>query len=192
MAMDEAFVHAIWERGFEGHGPFALEATVGVDDPVIGLIAAAGRQELDRGGAGGRLFAEGLGAALAVHLLRRYGSPTRRPSAHKGGLAPAQLRRVVEYIDANLGEPLGLVDLAEIAGLSPHHFGEVFKATTGTSPHRYVIERRTKRARDLLRDPARSIADIAYAAGFSSQSHLTASFRRFIGLTPARFRRSLG
>ena len=52
------------------------------------------------------------------------------------------------------------------------------------------MERRVQHALELLRDRDRTIAEIAHAAGLSSQSHLTANFRRVIGLTPGRFRRS--
>jgi AraC family transcriptional regulator len=102
------------------------------------------------------------------------------------------MRRVLDYIDAQLTGELGLIELAAIAGLSPHHFLEAFKISVGKSPHRFVTERRVQRALELLRDDARSIAEIANAAGFSSQSHLTANFRRVTGLTPGRFRRSVG
>ncbi len=81
------------------------------------------------------------------------------------------------------------MELSKVTGLSPHHFGDAFKAATGKSPHRYVIERRLSRARELLRETDRSISDIAYAVGFSSQSHFTANFRRVVGFTPNRFRR---
>jgi AraC-like DNA-binding protein len=91
----------------------------------------------------------------------------------------------------HLTDDLGLVELAAIVELSPHYFGEAFRISTGRSPHRYVMERRVECARDLLRDADRPIRDIAYAAGFSSQSHFTANFRRVTGVTPGRFRRSL-
>jgi AraC family transcriptional regulator len=115
----------------------------------------------------------------------------RSPLPHKGGLAPGQIRRVLEYIEAHLTGELGLVELAAIVKLSPHYFGEAFRISTGRSPHRYVMERRVEWARDLLRDADRPIHDIAYAAGFSNQSHFTANFRRVTGITPGRFRRSL-
>jgi AraC-like DNA-binding protein len=71
---------------------------------------------------------------LTVHLLRSYGSSERPPIPHRGGLAPRQLRRVLDYIDAHLTDELGLVELAAIAELSPHHFGEAFKISVGKSP----------------------------------------------------------
>ena len=87
------------------------------------------------------------------------------------------MRRVLDYIDAQLTAELGLVELAAIAGLSPHHFVEAFKISVGKPPHQFVMERRVQRALELLRDGDRTIAEIAHVAGFSSQSHLTANFR---------------
>jgi transcriptional regulator GlxA family with amidase domain len=56
---------------------------------------------------------------LTVHLLRSHGSSERPPIPHRGGLAPRQMRRVLDYIDAHLTDELGLVELAAIAELSP-------------------------------------------------------------------------
>jgi AraC family transcriptional regulator len=93
---------------------------------VIARLGTLGRRELSEGGRGRRLYLEGLAAMLTVHLLRSYGSPERSPIPHRGGLAPRQMRRVLDYIDAQLTGELGLVELAAIAGLSPHYFVEAF------------------------------------------------------------------
>lgn len=190
-ALDEAFVTEISQQAFNQADDFAIRTSIGVQDPVIMRLGALGRRELREGGPGRRLYLEGLGAMLAVHLLRSYGSPQRSPIPHRGGLAPRQVRRVLDYIDAQLTAELGLSELAAIVGLSTHHFVEAFKISVGKPPHQFVMERRVQRALELLRDRERTIAEIAEAAGFSSQSHLTANFRRVTGLTPGRFRRSL-
>ena len=190
-ALDEAFVAEISQQAFNRADDFAIRTSIGVQDPVITRLGALGRRELSEGGPGRPLYLEGLAAMLAVHLLRNYGSPQRSPIPHRGGLAPRQMRRVLDYIDTRLTAELGLSELAAIAGVSTHHFVEAFKISVGKPPHRFVLERRVQRALDLLRDDDRTIAEIAHAAGFSSQSHLTANFRRVTGLTPGRFRRSL-
>ena len=128
---------------------------------------------------------------LGVHLLRQYGTFAGLPAIHKGGLASGPLKRIIEHINEHLQDELSLVELSRIAKLSPHHFATAFKVSTGISPHRYVIERRINRARDLLLRKEKTISEIAVAVGFSSQSHLTANFRRTIGVTPRKFRRSL-
>ena len=189
--IDKSFVTQIGQSEFDLADGHSIETSIGAQDAVIEQIAALGRNELSRKGAGGRLYVEGLATALAVHLLRNYGMAKRLRLQHKGGLPPAQLRRVVDYINEHLSDDLGLIELAAVVGLSPHHFGEAFRAATGTPPHRYVIGRRIDRACELLRNRERSISEVAYDVGFSSQSHLTFNFRRLTGSTPGHFRRSL-
>jgi hypothetical protein len=61
------------------------------------------------GGAGGRLYLEGLADMLTVHLLRGYGSSERPPIPHRGGLAPGQMRRVLRGSEnCNVGFPPAL------------------------------------------------------------------------------------
>ncbi len=190
-ALDEELVRRTWREAFGGTGDPLIETSLDLKDPVIERLCGLGDWELLGGGGNGPVYAEGLATALAVHLLRGYAQSARPLLRHKGGLTPRQLRRVFDYIDAHLHDELDLSTLAETTGLSAHHFGQAFKATTGLSPHRYVIEKRIERARALLQEGGKSIAEVAYAVGFSSQSHLTLNFRRVTGITPARFRRSL-
>ena len=191
ISLDAAFVKQIWETEFGQAADFELRTAIGVEDPVIKRIGLLGRKELSEGGIGGRLYAEGLGTALAVHLLREYSVSPSAQVILKGGIASRPLRRVTDYINEHLQDVLSLAELARAANLSPHHFATAFKASIGISPHQYVIKRRLERARDLLRRNENTISDIAYAVGFSSQSHLTANFRRMTGLTPRKFRQSL-
>jgi AraC family transcriptional regulator len=191
ISMDAAFIKQIWETEFGQAAEFELRTAIGVRDQVINRIGLLGQKELSEGGIGGRLYAEGLGTALAVHLLRQYGTLPRARVIYKGGIASRPLQRVISYINEYLQDELSLAELARTAKLSPHHFATAFKASTGISPHQYVIKRRIDRARDLLRRDDKTISEIAYAVGFSSQSHLTANFRRMTGLTPRKFRQSL-
>ena len=151
-------------------------------------MAVAWRQELAERGGSGRLYIEGLGSALVVHIFRAYGEGLSRSPPVTGGLGALRLRRVTDYIEAHLAEDISLRDLAVVAGLSTHHFGEAFKASTGTSPHRYLIERRILRAKELLLGTEQSIVEIALAVGFASHSHFTDNFRKLTGATPSRFR----
>lgn len=72
--------------------------------------------------------------------------------------------------------------------MSTSSFVRGFRAATKMSPHKYVLERRIRRAQELLRASNCSIAEIAYDLGFSSQSHLSTMFRMLTGESPARFR----
>lgn len=97
---------------------------------------------------------------------------------------------VLQYIDDNLERPLTINELAQLLKLSAFHFARLFKLATGKSPHRYIVERRIKRAQDLLTYSRSSIPEIAYRVGFSSQSHMTTVFRKQAGVTPKALRRS--
>ena len=126
--------------------------------------------------------------ALAVHLSRYRAATPSGLAVYRGGLPSARLRRVLDYIEVQLGGDTGLRRLAAIAGLSPHHFATAFRRSTGLPPHRYVLERRIERAKELLADPRRPLAEVACALGFPSQAHFTTVFRRLVGITPGAYR----
>ena len=103
-------------------------------------------------------------------------------------LADPRLRRVIDTSTTRSAEEISLDGLALVAGLSPNYVLQAFKQTTGRTPHRYLTELRIARACELLQYPHRSIVEISLAVGFSSQSHLTTVFRRFMKTTPAAYR----
>jgi len=191
IVMDEAFVNEVCEKERGQAHNLELNAAIGAQDLVVSQIGLLARKELREGGIRGRLYRESLGTALIVHLSRQYGTAYKALANRKGGLATKPLKRVVDHINEHLEEELSLLDLARIADLSPHHFGTAFKTSLGIPPHRYVIERRIDLARALLQRSDRPISEVAYAVGFSSQSHLTTNFRRAMGVTPRQFRESL-
>lgn len=137
---------------------------------------------------GSRLFAETLVTQVAIKLLWDYSSLPRHTQPPAEKLADPRLRRVIDYLHSSFAEEISLDGLAQVAGLSPNYFLHAFKRTTGQTPHRYLTELRIAQARELLKDPHRSIVDISMAVGFSSQSHLTTVFRRFVKTTPAAYR----
>ncbi len=110
------------------------------------------------------------------------------PAQVHGGLAPGAMRRVREYVEANLSDSIDLTTLAAIAGLSMHHFAREFKQSAGIAPHHYIIKKRIERAQDMLARTELSLSEVAYAVGFSDQSHLARHFRQMLGTTPGQFR----
>jgi AraC family transcriptional regulator len=138
--------------------------------------------------AGSRLYVEALKTQIAVHLLWNHSSLTCREPEPASRLNDVRLRRVVDFIHASLGNEISLAELAEVAELSPSYFLSVFKEATGKTPHRYLTEQRVAKACELLRSPHCSVVDVSLAVGFSSQSHLTTVFRRFMKTTPSAYR----
>jgi len=110
------------------------------------------------------------------------------PPQALGGLSPCAMRRVREYVEAHLSESMDLAELAAVAGLSVYHFAREFKHSAGITPHAYLVRRRVERAQDMLARTDLSLSEIAFAAGFSDQSHLTRHFRHMLGTTPREFR----
>lgn len=164
-------------------------------DRAVERLGRAVLAELRAGLPLARLRMDALGLELAVHLLRRHsslagtGRPRRREPAP---LATWRLKRVLALVEARLGDDPSLAEMAAAAGVSAYHFLRAFRASTGQTPHAWLAARRVERARALLaRYPARPIAEIALDTGFCSQAHMTATFRRLIGITPGAVRRAL-
>ncbi|HEX7125208.1 MAG TPA: AraC family transcriptional regulator [Thermodesulfobacteriota bacterium] len=121
-------------------------------------------------------------AALPIPDERADASPPT------GGLPGSRLRRVTEYVEANLQRDLRLAELSGLVHMSPFHFARLFKASTGLPPHRFVVHRRIARAAALLTSTRLSVGTIARLVGFRTPSHFTTAFRRRIGVTPSAYR----
>jgi AraC-like DNA-binding protein len=127
---------------------------------------------------------------VAIHSRPRisllHNIPLEEPAPpNRGGLSPARAHRICEYIQSNLSENISLEVLAELAGLSIHHFARAFKQTVGMPPHCYVLQRRIEHAQHMLRNTELPLSEIALSAGFSDQSHLARHFRRMTGVSPS-------
>jgi AraC family transcriptional regulator len=137
-----------------------------------------------------RLSVEALAIDTAWLLLREYSvASPRAKSIPRGGLTRNNTRRVIEYVEANLGRAVTLRELADVAELSTHHFVRMFKRSLGLTPYQYLIERRVDRAKELLRSKPASLAQVGLSTGFGSQSHFTSTFHRVVGATPAEFQK---
>jgi AraC family transcriptional regulator len=162
---------------------------VGLNVPHLRAVMLAVDAELTAGGPGGPLAAESLANVLAVHLLRHLAAPRREERRRDGVLPRGRLRAVVEYIEEHLDGSPTLSQMAAVVRLNRYHFARQFKAATGLPPHQYVILRRVERAKQFLQAGTDlSLAEVALHAGFSDQSQFSGHFKRFVGVTPGRFR----
>ena len=153
-------------------------------DPQIEHIGWALKPEMEAGYPSGRLYVDGLGAALAAHLVNRHSAQARATHALKGGLTGVRLKNVLGYIEENLAGDVSLAEIAAVAGLSVSQCNAAFRASMGTAVHQYVIRRRVERARTLLSEGELSISAAALEAGFAHQSHLAYHMRRLLGVPP--------
>jgi AraC-like DNA-binding protein len=151
--------------------------------PLAEMILRALVCDLHDGSPAGALVGDSLIVALIAHL--RGGDP----GSHQGsGLAPAVCKRVLAYMDERLACPLTLAELAGLARTSVRHFCRAFRASTGCSPHQYLLRQRVERAKTLLAQGRMPLCDIAQSLGFADQSQFTRTFRRHAGFTPASYR----
>ena len=136
---------------------------------------------------GERLLTSSLASELLDHaLLSQVGM--RSGLQLKGGLAAYQRRQLVDMIEQQLAEPLNIGQLAAHCALSPYHFARMFRQSFGVPPHQYLLARRLARARDLLRNSAMGLGDIALACGFASASHFANRFKQTLRGTPGEYR----
>lgn len=163
----------------------------GTDAPDLRNLLRLLLKESETGGPCGTLYAESLMAALATRLLYAARSEKRSATTRISPLPPRPLRRVLEHMRANLGANLELATLAAESGYSRAHFLRTFRAATGQTPHRYLMELRLARARDLINTRSMRLIDIALACGFSTHAHLTTTFRSRFGVPPSAHRRGL-
>ena len=101
------------------------------------------------------------------------------------------IEKAMKFIDANYTEPLTLEDISKHVSLSPIHFHNTFKASTGKTPHEYLTDKRIKRAEKLLVTTEATLSEIAYECGFSSQAYFSAAFKKNTGLTPREYMREI-
>ncbi|MGD9728961.1 MAG: helix-turn-helix transcriptional regulator [Nitrospiraceae bacterium] len=187
IAIEDTFVANALQKELDG-AAFDFSPLIGINDTVIRRLVEAADAQIDSEPAVGGLFADSVATALLVRIFDKY-NQHRTPPRALGGLTPRRLTRIIDYIESSLNRNLENRALAEVLDLSAHHFAECFTRSMGIPPHHYVTQRRIQKAKGLLLDAKLTTAEIAELAGFSSQSHFTARFRQFIGVTPARFRR---
>lgn len=156
--------------------------------PRIAQLVRIAEREAGMADMASTLVMEGLVRAIGSAILQDDGS-RHDAEADRVYISPGKLRRVTDFVLANLDQPIGLEELAAVADLSPFHFSRVFKKARGESPCQFVRSARLEHARRLLSNTDLPLAELALACGFANQSHFTAAFSRATGLSPARYRR---
>lgn len=117
-------------------------------------------------------------------------SGVRAPQV-RGGLPAGTVRRISEFIERELSNPISLHDMASVASLSDCHFARAFKQSTGVPPHRYLMARRVEKAVALIQGTERPLARIALEVGFCDQSHFSRLILRATGQTPRELRQEV-
>jgi AraC family transcriptional regulator len=130
-------------------------------------------------------------AALLGIDLSLGGDGVAERSCVQGGLATWQAKRIRSYIEDKLDSSIRATDLAGAVQLSTSHFFRAFRKTFGETPAAYIMQRRVRRAQELMLASRRPLSQVALECGLCDQAHLCRVFRRFVGINPNAWRRQL-
>ena len=157
-------------------------------DVRLAALVKAVNAERIAGFPSGRLFLDSIEQAIAATLLDAFAGQSRSVRPLRGGLGPARLRTVTEFVHAKMRDELTLIQMAESVDLSPAHFSRMFRKSTGETPHQFVLRNRIERAQEILRAPEARVLDVAVACGFKTQQHFARVFRHMCGTSPREYR----
>ncbi|MBE9003574.1 helix-turn-helix transcriptional regulator [Fortiea sp. LEGE XX443] len=159
-------------------------------EPLIQQISLALKSELESDGLSSKIYIESLTTTLCIHLLKHHSVTSNKvlELSNDKGLSPRKLRQALGYIHENLAKDLTLAEIAAVVGMSMYHFSRLFKQSTGSAPHQYVMNCRIAKAKKLLTGTEKTIEQVSEQVGFQSQSHFTNVFRKFMGITPKAYR----
>ena len=130
-----------------------------------------------------------LAREVACHLFSRQ-LLARLTPASWDDRPPQHLQRAAELMQDDSASPLSLAELSAVAGLTPSHFVRAFSHHYGMTPHAYLLDRRIRHARTLLKQ-GQPLAEVALASGFADQAHFQRQFKRRVAATPGQYRTQL-
>lgn len=157
--------------------------------PQIEWLTRALYTEDTAGNPNGLIFSETLSLAISMALIRQFADAAPVSAGPRGRLTPVQVKRISDYVYANLGrQDLSVSELASVAGTSFSHFKALFKRSTGVAAYRFVVQCRVTQAALLLRRGHLTISEVAAETGFSHATHLARWTRRLLGTNPAHLR----
>ncbi|WP_299548230.1 AraC family transcriptional regulator [uncultured Tateyamaria sp.] len=178
------------DRSGQTEHPLASILNTQLTDPMLETLMGQIWQTSLRDNKGSALQIDGMLLTMMGRLVCHADNRarTRANYAILKPLDPTRLKRVIDYINANLDGVILMPDLAAVACLSQHHFARVFRAATDMSPHAYVTYKRIEHAKLLLTRTDTPLVQVAFTCGFGTQAHFSTVFKKHTGLPPKRFR----
>ncbi|NHH86984.1 HTH-type transcriptional regulator CdhR [Cobetia sp. MB87] len=145
--------------------------------PMDMMLTMIGREH-------GRELAAGISEMFICDRVRGEQDQQRVPLKHVLGTTQPKLLEIVALMEANLEEPIGLDELAHYVDVSRRQLERLFQRYLHCSPSRYYLKLRLTRARQLLKQTALSIIEVASACGFVSTPHFSKCYREYFGMPP--------
>lgn len=176
-----------------GESPVTFLERLYPHDDIVTPHVLALRQALDDGAPEDGWLEETL-RGLLVRLLYAH-REVFRDVERVGAVRQAtkvevykRVHRAKDYMHACLAESLTLVDIAQVAAMSPHHFLRAFKQVFNVTPHVYLTQKRIERAQWLLMQTFQPITTVCFEVGFESLGSFSTLFKRHVGVSPREFR----
>ena len=186
-AMDAAAADEEWSE--------SLKATqrIGVKDEALRWMLSTVLLEIEFPGRNSKSYGAALLKLLVCQLARNATSPHsgRKIRYSKGGLPAWRLKAILELLEGDPRKSYSLAELANHVHLQTSFFCRAFKQSTGVSPHQYFLLHKIRCAKEMMRDRARSLTEIALECGFCDSSHFSTAFRQKMGTSPSEYRRAL-
>lgn len=164
-----------------------LEESLGEGDSLVRALALSMLDELAGDGIN-QAYVDDMMHLLLCRVLRLHSNARRSTPLAPHVLAPYRLRRALDFIEANLGNAIGVGDIAAASGVSQFHFSRAFRHTVGLAPYAFLIDRRIAAAKALLINSEQPLTAIAGQCGFTSLSQFSRMFKRDVGSCPSDFR----
>lgn len=128
-------------------------------------------------------YARVVAKAIIIRAIGR-----REAKRRCWALSKWRMKRLEEYLAANIEQRISLDEMAAAAGLSKMHFAAQFRAATGFRPHEYLLFRRIERAKAIMTATNMPLVEVAFSVGFNAQAHFSTVFKRFTGKAPAQWK----
>lgn len=165
-----------------------LRDCLGASDPLIASLATALVDELISDGGAQQAFLDDVMHLLLFHVLRRHSNAPSTGARSLYALPPYKLRRALDFIESQSGQPIGVTEIAAACGTSAFHFSRAFHHAMGVPPYAFLIERRVAKARELLSTSVLPLTQVAAQCGFGGLSQFSRMFRQVTGMSPSGFR----
>jgi AraC-like DNA-binding protein len=177
---------------FQSLGSDGLSPSIGQLWKGMNALIEAMKSALEGDGVSARYY---IGSASSLVDTGRVGDTPAAVSEISGvrccgGLAPWQVHRLKTHMEEKLDGTIYCEDLARLVRLSLSHFMRAFKESFGCAPHAFLIRRRMERAQVLMLTTDEALGQIALTCGLADQSHLTRLFQKWVGESPAAWRRA--
>lgn len=145
-----------------------------------------------------RLYAESRredcasGIAIEGLMLEILAEIARAEKKPETGLAPRWLKHATDIVESRFLERLSLTAIASEVGVHYVHLSRQFHKYNRCTIGELIRRRRVQHASHLLAHSRTPLAEIALTCGFSDQSHLSFIFKRYMGISPSKFRTLAG